>query len=382
MKLVQRKNHEITIQELISVFPVTAILGPRQVGKTTLAKKFKPDYIFDLENPRDVIQLDNPQLSLENLKGLIMIDEIQRKPELFPLLRYLVDNNPDQKYLILGSASSNLQQQSGESLAGRIGYLYLSGFSLQEVGEENLQQLWVRGGFPTSFLATSDRASQLWRDNFITTFLERDLVFSDIKIPMSTMYRFWIMVSHFHGQTLNYSELARAFDLSVKTIKRYIGLLESAFMLRILHPWFVNIGKRLVKSPKLYIKDTGLFHSLQGIKTYSDLVSNPKLGASWEGYALEEAINALKLRENEVFFYATHQGVEIDLVWMDKRKLYGCEFKFKDSPTITKSIRQAIQDLDLEHVWIIYPGKSAYQLSEKVSVLPLSHIFEELPTSR
>ncbi|MEL6192632.1 MAG: AAA family ATPase, partial [Bacteroidota bacterium] len=187
MKLVQRKNHEITIQELISVFPVTAILGPRQVGKTTLAKRFKPDYIFDLENPRDVIQLDNPQLSLENLKGLIMIDEIQRKPELFPLLRYLVDNNPDQKYLILGSASSNLQQQSGESLAGRIGYLYLSGFSLQEVGEKNLQQLWIRGGFPTSFLAKSDRASQLWRDNFITTFLERDLVFSDIKIPMSTM---------------------------------------------------------------------------------------------------------------------------------------------------------------------------------------------------
>ena len=240
---------------------------------------------------------------LEGLQGLIMIDEIQRKPDLFPLLRYMVDNNPNQKYLILGSASSSLKQQSGESLAGRIGYYFLTGFNIAETGSENANDLWLKGGFPRSYLSRTDRESMIWRSNFISTFLEKDLAFLGIKIPSSTMYRFWIMLSHYHGQTLNYSELGSSFGITDKTVKKYISILEDTFMLRILMPWHVNIGKRLVKSPKLYIRDSGIFHSLQGIHSLMELKTNPKLGASWEGFALEELVALLSKRGNELFFY-------------------------------------------------------------------------------
>lgn len=362
------------VKLLMEVFPIAAILGPRQAGKTTLAKTFKPDHIFDLENPRDLGILSEPQLALENLKGLIMIDEVQRKPELFPLLRYLVDENPNQKFLILGSASSNLKQQSGESLAGRVGYHYLTGFNLEEVGNENIEKLLVRGGFPKSFLANSEEGSVLWRNNFISTFLERDLNMLGVNIPSSVMFRFWTMLSHYHGQTLNYSELGRSFGISHNTAKNYISILEDTFMVRILMPWFANVKKRLVKQPKIYIRDTGIFHALQSINSFEELKFHPKLGASWEGFAIEEIVSFLGKRDNEVFFYAAHSGVEVDLFFLDKGKKVGVEFKFKDAPRTTKSMHNAIEDLELDILWVVYPGDKFYQLTEKIFVLPITQL--------
>jgi predicted AAA+ superfamily ATPase len=358
----------------MNVFPVTAILGPRQVGKTTLSKSFEPDHVFDLENPRDMAVLENPQLALEKLEGLIVIDEVQRKPELFPLLRHLVDTRPRQRYLILGSASSNLRQQSGESLAGRIGYHYLTGFNLMETGQQNMHSLWLRGGFPCAYLAQDDEQSMLWRTNFISTFLEKDLAALGSNIPSSVMYRFWLMLSHFHGQTLNYSELGRSFGISDKTAKNYISILEDTFMIRQLMPWHANLGKRLVKSPKIYLRDSGIFHALQSIHSMNELRSNPKAGASWEGFALEALVSFLSKRDNEVFFYASHSGVELDLYWQDKGKKLGAEFKYMDAPKLTKSMHQALSDLSLDHLWVVYPGDKSYSLSEQVTVLPLPEI--------
>jgi predicted AAA+ superfamily ATPase len=339
-----------------------------------LAKTFNPDHLFDLENPRDFEIMGNPQIALENIEGLIMIDEIQRKPEIFTLLRYLVDNKPNQKYLILGSASSNLKQQSGESLAGRIGYYYLTGFNISESGIQACNDLWLRGGFPRSFLSKSDSESMIWRSNFISTFLEKDLALLGIKIPSSVMFRFWTMISHYHGQVLNYSELGRSFGITDKTIKNYISILEDTFMLRVLMPWHTNVGKRLVKSPKLYIRDSGIFHSLQSIQSTSELKSNPKLGASWEGFALEELITLLGKTYNELFFYASHSGQELDLFWQQSGKNFGAEFKYIDAPKMTKSMHQSIEDLTLEKLWIIYPGDKLYPLSDKTTVIPVTQL--------
>ncbi|MDX1909342.1 MAG: ATP-binding protein [Bacteroidia bacterium] len=359
------------ITSLLQVFPVTAILGPRQVGKTTLSKVFDPQHIFDLENPRDMAALENPQLVLEKLEGLIVIDEVQRKPELFPLIRYLVDTHPAQRYLILGSASSSLRQQSGESLAGRIGYYYLTGFNLTETGPAHLDTLWLRGGFPRSFLAADDQLSLLWRNNFIATFLEKDLAMLGSNIPSPVMYRFWLMLSHYHGQTLNFSELGRSFGISDKTVRHYLAILEDTFMVRLLLPWYVNTGKRLVKSPKLYLRDSGVFHALQHINTSEALRVNPKVGASWEGFALEELVSYLAKRDNEVFFYASHGGSELDLYWQDQGKKLGAEFKFMDAPKMTQSMQQVLVDLSLDHLWVIYPGNKQYSLSAQVTVWPL-----------
>jgi predicted AAA+ superfamily ATPase len=374
MPFIDRPADKTAISKLIRLFPITAILGPRQVGKTTLAKTFSPDHIFDLENPRDMVQLDNPQLALESLEGLIMIDEIQRKPELFPLLRYLVDHRPEQKYLILGSASSNLRQQSGESLAGRIGYHYLTGLNLAEIEEGNMDRLWLRGGFPRSYLTDNDEQSLTWRNNFIATFLEKDLRLLGINIPASTMYRFWIMLSHYHGQTINYSELGRSFGIRDKTVKYYLSILEDTFMLRQLLPWHTNISKRLVKSPKIYLRDSGIFHALQSIEDHKALRTHPKLGTSWEGFALEEVVSTLGKRDNEVFFYGTHGGLELDLFWKKGNRGYGVEFKFMDAPRTTKSMYQAIKDLDLDKLYVVYPGNRSYLLSDKIMVVPLTEI--------
>jgi len=377
--IIQRTKDAAQIKELLDIFPVTALLGPRQVGKTTLAKTFLPDHIFDLENPRDLALLENPQLALEELQGLIMIDEVQRKPDLFPLIRYLVDNRQNQKYLLLGSASSNLRQQSGESLAGRIGYYYLTGLNIAETGPENINDLWLRGGFPRSFLAESDYKSMIWRSNFISSFLEKDLALLGSGIPSPVMYRFWTMLSHYHGQTLNYSELGRSFGLSDKTVKHYISILEDTFMVRILQPWYANVGKRLVKTPKLYLRDSGIFHTLQSIPSFSSLKTNPKLGASWEGFALEETISTLSKRDSEVFFYAAHSGAELDLLWQDNGMNFGAEFKYMDAPKTTKSMHHAVEDLDLHRLWVIYPGDKPYRLTETISVVPLCDIPSILP---
>ncbi|MEZ4892908.1 MAG: DUF4143 domain-containing protein [Saprospiraceae bacterium] len=290
------------------------------------------------------------------------------------MLRYLVDNNPKQRYLILGSASSSLKQQSGESLAGRIGYHYLTGLNLIETGKETMDTLWLRGGFPRSFLMESDSQSMIWRTNFISTFLERDLNLLGVSVPPSVMYRFWTMLSHYHGQTINYSELARSFGISDKTAKLYISVLEDTFMVRQLMPWHANLGKRLVKSPKIYLRDSGIFHALQSINTIQELRSNPKIGASWEGFALEEVISHVEKRDSEVFFYATHRGVEVDLYWQHQGKRIGAEFKYTDAPGTTKSMQQAISDLNLDELWVIYPGNRKYQLTDKITVMPLTEI--------
>jgi len=349
--MIDRIDALYKLRKMIEQFPVTAILGSRQCGKTTLARSMKGDHYFDLENPRDQELLSHPQLALESLKGLIVIDEIQRIPELFPLLRFLVDSKKDQRYLILGSASRDLISQSSETLAGRIGYLYLDGFSISETGAENWRTLLLRGGYPRSFLAGNDEQSYEWRQQYITTFLERD-------VPA-------------HGQTLNYTELARSFGISDTTVKRYIDILCGTFMVRLLMPWHTNISKRLVKAPKLYIRDSGIFHTLQSIVSQSDLSTNPKRGASWEGFALEETIRMLDKSENEVFFYATHSGAEIDLFWMDHGKNFGAEFKFSDAPSITRSMTACVKDLALEKLFVIYPGDRKYLLSDKIEVVPL-----------
>jgi len=372
--MVNREKDFQKIKELISAFPITALLGARQIGKTTLARQFGADYYFDLENPRDLARLDQPQLTLENLTGMIVIDEIQRIPELFPLLRFLVDTNKQQKYLILGSASKDLIRQSSESLAGRIAFYYLSGFQLHDIGNENLSNLWLRGGFPLSYLAASIEQSNLWREQYITTLLERDFIQLGINIPSNTLRRFWTMMSHYHGQILNYSELARSFGISDMTVRKYIEIFEGTFMVRILQPWYQNIKKRLVKRPKIYIRDSGIFHTLMTINAENQLHSNPKLGASWEGFALECIIEILSKQVSELYFWATHAGGELDLFWQNKGKNWGIDFKFMDAPKKTKSFNIAIDNLNLEHLWVVYPGKDNYKLANNITVFPLNSI--------
>ncbi len=372
--MIDRKRVLKRLQELTGQFPVTAILGSRQCGKTTLAHQINGDHYFDLENPRDIESLSQPQLALESLKGLIVIDEVQRMPDIFPLLRFLVDTNKDQRYLILGSASRDLVSKSSESLAGRIGYLYLDGFSIEEVGSEKWRQLLIRGGYPDSFLAKDEAASYKWREQYITTFLERDIPALGILIPSITLRRFWIMLSHYHGQTLNYSELSRSFGISDADVRKYIDILCGTFMVRLLPPWHINTSKRLVKAPKLYIRDSGIFHTLQSIHSEQDLFSNPKRGASWEGFAVEEVIKILNKNANEVFFFATHSGAEIDLFWMDHGKNYGAEFKFSDAPSKTPSMRSCIKDLSLEKLFVVYPGNKKYSLSDKIEAVPINSI--------
>jgi len=284
--MIKRPIEVQKIQQLMNQFPVTAIIGARQTGKTTLARQFKANYYFDLENPQHLVQLEHPLITLEDLKGLIVIDEIQRQPELFPLLRHLVDTHSEQKYLILGSASRHLIQQSSESLAGRIAYFRLEGFRPTEVGVENWKRLWLRGGLPRSYLAQNDRQSFIWREQYITTFLERDIPQLGIQIPARTLRRFWMMLSHYHGQILNYSEIGRSFGISDVTVRNYLEILEDTFMIQTLWPWHTNLKKRLVKRPKLYFKDSGLFHALMSIETMDQLLAHTKLGASWEGFAL------------------------------------------------------------------------------------------------
>jgi uncharacterized protein len=367
-QIVERTEDISSLKQLIEQFPVCVILGPRQCGKTTLAGILKGDHYFDLENPRDLQRFDTPQIALENLEGLIVIDEVQRKPELFPLLRYLVDNNPHQKYLILGSASRTLIKQSSESLAGRVAYYELSGFSLKDIGNDKLNTLWMRGGFPLSYIQRSDGDSLLWRENYIQSFLERDIPQLGITIPSRTLRRFWIMLSHYHGQIMNFSELARSFGISDKTVRSYLEILEGTFMVRLLTPWHANIGKRLVKAPKLYIRDSGIFHSLQTIENMAQLSTHNKLGASWEGFILESVIK--HLYKKDVYFWRTQNGAELDLFWMSKGQSWGIEVKYADAPRMTSSIRSCLKDLDPAHIWIIYPGRESYKLEDRVTVLP------------
>lgn len=355
----------------MELFPVTAILGPRQCGKTTIAKELKADHGFDLENPRDLAKFENPQLLLEELAGTIIIDEVQRKPELFPLIRYLADEKKGQRYVLLGSASSELIKKSSESLAGRIGYYELGGFSLLDVGEKAAKELWLKGSLPLSFLNRDYSKSALWRENYITSFLEKDIPQLGINIPANTLRKFWMMLSDYHGNVVNYSELGRAFGISDTTVKKYVDILAGTFMVRILQPWQANISKRTVKNPKIYLRDSGLYHSLLTIENWNDLSGSVKLGASWEGFALEQALKVSGKRAQEVFFWKTHGGAELDLFWRERGKNWGVEFKYADAPAATKSMHISVADLELEHLWVIYPGKESYRLDSKITVVSL-----------
>jgi uncharacterized protein len=377
---MKRTSYLAAIELQFQVHPICALLGPRQVGKTTLARlyveKYTPEEVifFDLEDPIDLGQLDNPMTALSKLsQQLIVIDEIQRRPELFPVLRVLVDRKErQQKFLILGSASRDLIQQSSETLAGRIGYIELAPFSLLEVKEGD--RLWLRGGFPEAYLAATNQASVIWRQNYIKTFLERDIPMLGFSIPAQTMRRFWMMLANYHGQTLNASELARSLAISDHSVRKYIDILVGTFMVRALEPWFENISKRQVKAPKIYFRDSGVLNTLIGIDSKDQLRVYSKLGALWEGFALEEIIRTLNAEPEECYFWATHADAELDLLIMKHGKRLGFEFKYADAPKPTKSMRIVLEDLKLDHLFVIYPGDKIFSLEKNIDLYGLETI--------
>lgn len=371
---MERSHFLEKITKSFDVHPAVALLGPRQCGKTTLAKMYAEDNSpashLDLEDPRDLARLDHPMLALEDLKGLIIIDEIQRRPELFPALRVLIDKHKrDQKYFILGSASRDLIRQSSESLAGRIGYIELTPFNLAET--KNSPQLWLRGGFPPSYLSKSLENSILWRRDYIISLLEKEPPSLGIQIPPANLRRFWMMLVHYHGNIFNASEISRSLQISQPTVRRYLDILSGIFMIRQLNPWTENIAKRQVKSPKIYFRDSGLLHTFLEIETMDDLQRHPKLGASWEGFALEEIIRAHQALPEECYFWATHHGAELDLMIFRGSKRVGFEIKYTDSPKLTASMRAAMETLKLDSLTIIFPGKGSFPLAPSIRAIGL-----------
>jgi uncharacterized protein len=382
--VISRQRHLEALQVGLDRYPVVAILGPRQVGKTSIARNLAEVYeeratFFDLESPVTLARLAEPMLVLEPLRGLVVLDEIQRRPELFPILRVLADR-PGQpaRFLVLGSASPELLRQTSESLAGRIHFHELGGFALDETGSETLDRLWLRGGFPLSFLADSEVASFEWRRDFIRTFLERDLPQLGIQTPGETLRRFWTMLAHVHGQTWNGAEFSRSFGVSVPTVQRYLDLLSSTFVVHQLRPWFENLGKRQVKSPKVYLSDSGLAHALLGITDREDLESHPRLGASWEGFAIREIVERLGARPEEAFFWSTHGGAELDLLVIRGRRRLGFEIKRTDAPKVTPSMRIALADLKLDRLDVIHAGEFDFPMTEGIRAVPLAKIWELL----
>jgi predicted AAA+ superfamily ATPase len=379
-RLEQRKR----VERLLRNHPVVAIVGARQVGKTTLARDIArsrkgPSRLFDLEDPTDLARMEDPMLALRGLRGLVIIDEVQRKPDLFPVLRVLADRpRLPARFLILGSASPGMLKQSAESLAGRIVYHVLQGFSLSELGVSKCDRLWLRGTFPRSYLARSGTESLEWRNNFIQTFLQRDLPSLGVTIPAITLRRFWTMVAHYHGQIWNASEFARSFGVADTTVRRYLDLLSDTFVIRQLLPWRENLKKRQVRSPKIYLTDSGLLHSLLDIRDWQDLEGHPKLGASWEGFALSEVVNRLRASPENCYFWATHAGAELDLLVMHGRKRLGFEFKRTSSPRLTSSMRSALSDLRLTRLEVVYPGEETFEIAPKTRALPLSRILSDL----
>lgn len=365
------------IQKIESAFraaSVVAILGPRQCGKTTLARQFAGSRAayFDLEDDRDLSRLDDPFLTLEPLKGLVVIDEIQRVPGLFKTLRVLADR-PGRKtrFLILGSASRDLIRQSSETLAGRIAYLELTPFSGGEAGEKEIDRLWVRGGFPRSFLASSGPISAAWRKEYVSTFLERDIPALGLRIPSRLLRRFWTMLAHYHGQIFNASEIGQSLGLAHTTVRRYLDILSGTFMIRQLTPWSENMGKRLVKSPKIYFRDSGILHTFLDAPDARALRAHPKIGSSWEGFALEEVIRRCQAGNEEIFFWATHNQAELDLMISRGTRKVGFEFKYTSAPRLTPSMRIAMKDLNLSELTVIYPGTHEYSLAPGVKVIGL-----------
>ena len=360
--------------------PITALLGPRQCGKTTLARmvaRQSEATYFDLESPQDMARLQNPELALSAASNLTIIDEIQRMPPLFNVLRVLADRMPDyRRFLILGSASPDMVKNVSESLAGRVEFIDLAGFNLLEVGAESALRLWVRGGFPRSYLAATDENSSAWREGFVRTFLERDIPQLGISIPAPAMRRFWTMLAHYHGRIWNASELARSMGLSDKTVRGYLDLLTDTYMVRQLQPWHENIGKRQVKAPKIYLRDSGLVHSLLALPDHRALSAHPMVGASWEGFVLEQLM--LITRPEAAYFWATYQGAEIDFFFFYKGRRFGIEIKHSERPKLARSARTTLVDLGLQHLWIVHPGDHSYPLDDRISVVALRAI-EQLP---
>lgn len=359
--------------------PIVALLGPRQCGKTTLARKVAADgaEYFDLEDPVALARLAEPMTALSSLRGLVIIDEVQRLPSLFPVLRVLADRpRIPARFLLLGSASPDLVRHSSETLAGRIAFVDMAGFSLRETGAAVQRKLWLRGGFPRSFLARSEADSFAWREDFIRTFLERDIAQLGIHVPPAVLRRLWMMLAHYHGQTWNASEIARSLGEAHTTVKRHLDILTGAFMTRQLPPWFENVSKRQIRSPKVYIRDTGLLHALLGLRTFAALEGHPKLGASWEGFVLEQAI--LAAGERNAYYWATQGGAELDLLLQLQGRRYGVEIKYSDAPSLTKSMTIASKDLRLTRLYVVYPGSHRYALDKNIEALSLNAVLTQI----
>jgi predicted AAA+ superfamily ATPase len=375
-EMIDRKADISLVRQALRRSRVVALLGPRQCGKTTLARQFVPadslNY-FDLEEPQSLARLTEPDTALRKLKKIVVIDEVQHRPELFPLLRVLADRQPlPARFLILGSASPDLLRQSSESLAGRIETVPLEGLRLADIGAANQDRHWLRGGFPRAYTPRTEADSFSWRQQFLQTFVERDLPQLGIRIPASALRRFWSMLAHYHGQIWNSAELARALGVNESTVRRYLDLLTGVFMIRQLQPWHENLGKRQVKAPKVYVRDSGLLHALLGIANRHDLEYHPKVGASWEGYAVEEVIKAIA--PDQAYYWATYNGAELDLLLFKKGRRIGVECKRADAPRLTPSMRTAMADLRLDHLYVVYPGNRKYSLSRNIEVTPLADI--------
>lgn len=386
--MIARPSHIKRIRELFLISPAVAILGARQTGKTTLANLYAqeaktPVVRFDLEDPADRGRLEDPVLALGNREGLVIIDEVQRAPQLFEPLRVILDRTDNRcLFLILGSASPELLQQSSETLAGRILYHELNGLSVPEVGGDARERLWLRGGFPRSFLAPSDELSDEWRRGFIRTFLERDLPQLGSRVPSTTLHRFWTMLAHYHAQTWNGAELARAFAVTAPTVRRYLDTLTASLVLRQLHPWHSNVGKRQVRSPKIYLADTGMLHTLLGISDTNELEGHPKVGASWEGFVMQEIVQRTRARPDECFFWATHSGAEIDLLLVRGTRRIGFEIKRTTAPRTTRSLHIARETLELDETYLVHAGDQTYPLKNNTIALAFERLHHDLPPIR
>ena len=379
---VRRTAYLITIRERLRANPIVSLVGPRQAGKTTLARMLAEEsaeavHFFDLESPADLARLANPELVLRPLTGLVILDEVQRRPDLFPVLRVLADRpGTPARFLILGSASPALIKAGSESLAGRVSFVDVTGFSLAELGADALPRLWWRGGFPRAWLAPDDAAARQWLDDFRRTFLERDIPQLGIQVPAVTLGRFWTMVAHYHGQVLNLAELARALGSSEPTARRYLDILSGTYVVRQLPPWFENLKKRQVRSPKVYIRDSGLLHALLGIPDLPGLQSHPKLGASWEGFCLEQILGVCG--DRDAYFWGTHSGAELDLMVQRAGRRLGFEFKFSEQPGTTKSMRIALEDLALDHLYVVHPGEHEFPLDESITAITPARLIDVL----
>ncbi len=384
---MDRATNFDSVRRLLRTSRVVAVLGARQVGKTTLARRIfaearGPKMYLDLEDPRDLDLLADPMLALASRRGLVVIDEVQRRPDLFPILRVLADLPRPARFLVLGSASPELLRQSSETLAGRVAFHVLPPFTLQEVGAARSARLWLRGGFPRSFLANSEGDSLRWRRDFARTYLVREIADLGIGVAPATLERFWAMLAHWHGQIWSGAELARAFGVSDASVRRYLDLLRGLFVVRVLQPWFENISKRQVKSPKVYIADSGLLHVLLGTDTHDALMRHPKAGASWEGFCIDVLLAHLGAHPEEAFFWATHQGAELDLLVVRGARRRGFEVKLSSSVVLTPSMRVAVEDLGLESLDVIYAGERTYALAPGVRAVPLARVLQDVPPLR